>query len=151
MMGNWVIALMVAPLFVFSADNEEEPEPISPSYIVEQGETLMHSGRKVVVTFDVASIMVVPTTYPDGSSHQVLHLVPDNVDAKFTAPIAPELEEKLGRIGIADVAKHFKGKRVTLEGYVSGTALALLFSPTVWTFHLSLHSLDSIRAVDQKG
>ncbi len=148
-MKYWIIALIVAPSLVFSADKEAERVPVSPAYIVEQGETMMHSGRKVVVTFDVASIMFVPTTYPDGSSHQVLHLVPDNVDAKFTAPIAPELEEKLGRIGIDDIAKHFKGKRVTLEGYVSGTALALLLSPTIWTYHVSIRSFENIRSVKQ--
>jgi hypothetical protein len=103
--------------------------------------------QEIIVRFDVGSIMTVPTTYPDGSKHQVLHLVPNEGDAKFTAEITPPFLKQLKRIGIDDIPKHFVGKTVTLQGYVSGTGMALVGSPTIWTYHMTLHSYENVQAV----
>ncbi len=119
---------------------------LSPQDIIDNGPKLMDR-EKVVVRFEVGSIMKVPTIYPDGSKRQVLHLVPNDVDAKFTAPISPKFLNKLNRIGIDDVSKHFVGRTVTLQGFVSGTATELIGSPTFWTYHITLNSYENVQSV----
>ncbi len=127
-------------------DNSEPQTVFSAREVVENGPELKDR-KEIVVRFTVGSIMTVPTTYPDGSKHQVLHLVPNDVDAKFTAPITPEFLKKLKRIGIDDISNHFVGRTVTLRGYVSGTAMGLIGSPTRWTYHITLNSYENVQAV----
>jgi len=151
-MKNCLPALLLAPMICFSADakkpdSTDRKPPLTPGYIVEHGQALKNDMAKVVVRFDVAAIATVPTTFPDGTTHEVLHLVPSDIGAKFTAPISPQFQERLKQIGISDIRAHFEGATVTLEGHVSGTGMALVLSPTVWTYHVQLQSFENIRSV----
>jgi hypothetical protein len=152
MMKRCLTALLLAPMICLGADSknpesENEPPPLTPGHIVAHGQALKNAMKEVVVRFDVAAIATVPTAFPDGTTHEVLHLVPSGIGAKFTAPISPKFEERLKQIGITDIRAHFEGATVTLKGHVSGTGMALVLSPTVWTYHVQLQSFENIRSV----
>jgi len=131
---------------------DETPAPakaqpmLSPEDIIENGPELMNQ-QNTVVRFQVASILKVPTHYPDGSEHEVLHLAPNRVDGKFTASIEPEFLHQLQSIGIDDISKHFVGKTVTVQGHVSNRSIGGFGSPVHWTYHIALTSCDNVLSV----
>lgn len=121
----------------------------TPTELVSQGgKGLWDSVTKFVVEFRVASIRLVRTTYPNGETRQVPHLVAsDGVDftaPNFTVRISQEVEASLKRIGIANLDEHFTGKTVMIRGTVSRTGLMLIGSETRWTFQIHLRSLDQL-------
>lgn len=144
-----LVFLFLATSICIAADPEKEFPIFSPTEIIKNGEDLRNGPKKVLVEFEVSAVQTVPTNYPDGSDRQVLHLVPAEAqgDGSFTAPISPEFHERLNKIGINDISAHFVGSTVLLEGYISGTSLNLILSPTYWTYHVSLYSFENIRSV----
>jgi hypothetical protein len=133
-----LLALLLTSSIGIAAESDAGPAILTPAEIIKNGQLLKNGMKKVIVRFEIGSIMTVPTIYPDDSKHQVFHLVPSGVDAKFTAPITPQFLAQLTQIGIADIKGHFEGKTVTLEEYVSGTATMIILPPTVWTYHMSI-------------
>ncbi len=145
----FLLLLFFTSSFCMAADTEKSPPIFSPSDIIRNGEGFMNGLRKFVVEFQVGSIQTVPTSYPDGSTHQVIHLIPMAAECNggFSVPIEPPFFKRLKEIGIEDVQTHFVGATVTLEGYVTGTALEIYGSPAVWTYHMPMNSFDAIRSV----
>jgi hypothetical protein len=124
---------------------------LSPSELVKTGgKALWDNTTKFRVRFEVQSVRSVPTLFPDGQRHTILHLVPsDSFSSRddFTVPIWREVQAALHRIGVTDIAKHFTGKVIEVEGVVSATGLELIGSETRWTYHVTVRSLDQIRFV----
>ena len=128
-----------------------EAKTLSPSQLLTQEkERLFDNSTEFTIQFCVHSVAERPTTYPDGSKHQVLHLIPRgnipsirNING-FTVPLTREIEAQLHRIGISDIKNHFSRKVLTMKGVVSQTGLMLIGSPTSWTHHISIRSLDQI-------
>ena len=109
----------------------------------------MNGPQRVLVEFQVGSIQTVPTGYPDGSTHQVIHLISTEAEGNegFSVPIEPQFLNRLKAIGIENIRAHFVGATVVLEGFVSGTARRIYGSPTEWTYHVSMNSFDTIRSI----
>lgn len=144
-------ALIFVASLCSAADSVDTLPVLTPADIVRDGQSLKNERNKIIVRFEVASVTTVPTISADGAIHQVFHLRPDAADAAFSAPISPEFVDQLKRIGIVDIAAHFTGKIVTLEGYVSGTATMLISSPTTWTYYVSINSFDNIKVSAAAG
>lgn len=152
------VAMSLGTASVLFADDKPDTEKttlktVTPTEIIKNGKD-WKDFNQVVVTFTVSSIMTVPTVYADGTEQDAYHLVSDEGGAKFTVPISPKLLKDFQRIGIRDLKQHFVGKTVTIEGYVTRTGLALILSPTIWTYHVQAKSFDNFKSVidteDQK-
>lgn len=124
-------------------------KPLSPKELVARGSVLMNTNKDVAVRLSVRSVETVPTILADGSTLEVLHLVSndDVTGNKFSAPINPRCLAQLKQIGIDDIAKHFVGRSVTVRGTVTATGLDLYASPTMWTYHIELRSVDDVLSV----
>ena len=141
--------LALAFLIPFSFTTEAAgPRQVTPAQLVTQGgEALWDHSTQFSVRFNVHSVRSVPTIYPDNSRHTVLHLVPlEEIPGRhdFTVPISRQVEATLTRIGIRDIRKHFSGRDIEFTGSVSKTGLHLILSESVYTYHISLRSLDQI-------
>jgi hypothetical protein len=143
-----MILLVTSLLFCGVHTIQAAERALSPSELVRTGgKALWDNTTRFRVRFEVQSVRSVPTIFPDGERHTILHLVPsDSFSSRddFTVPISREVEATLHRIGVTDIAKHFTGKVIEVEGVVSATGLDLILSETRWTYHVTLRSLDQI-------
>lgn len=134
--------IIVSPVDHLAAD--DQVILWTPTELVAKGgDKLWDNVTEFVVQFRVASVRSVPTIFPDGDKRQVPHLVPAAED-NFTVPISQEVESALRRTGITNLEEYFTGKTVRVRGVVSQTGLDLIGSETIWTFHISLRSLDQL-------
>ena len=144
-----VILAIVLPWTALGNDSQT----MTPNQLLTQEkERLFDNVTEFTIHFYVSVVTERPTTFPDGSSHQVLHLIPSDstpLDCGFSVPLTRETEATLKRIGITDIKKHFTGKIITVKGLASQTGLMLIGSPTRWTHHIGLRSLDQIVSLEE--
>ncbi|MGB0582590.1 MAG: hypothetical protein ACPGVU_23135 [Limisphaerales bacterium] len=134
--------------FIHTGTSAATTQRATPAHLVTKGgKALWDNTTEFRVHFHVHAVRSVPTIFPDETKHTILHLVPrQEIPGRhdFTAPISREFEATLKRIGIRDLRKHFTGRDIEVKGTVSATGLDLILSKTVWTYHISLRSLDQI-------
>jgi serine/threonine-protein kinase len=139
------------------ADADDPPPPagvLTASQAVEQGNALYHSRKKVTVRFRVESVTHGTLRDEQGKESKRWNLsskaASDRVDpTAFSVLLSPEAEAALDQRGVRDIARHYLGRLIEVEGVVYGVGLELVSQPdTVWTYHMDVNSLDQIRMLD---
>jgi|GEM_PF-752949 len=121
---------------------------LTPKQIVEQGEKLYLSRERIAVQFQVSSSSPITVTDEKGVQHEQFDLYAAEAP-EFSVRITHQGLAALKAAGVKDVAKHFTGKKIKVEGTVYGVGLNLLARrDTLWTFHLDVDSLDQVSMVD---
>ncbi len=141
--------------------NAADPPPppagvLTASQVVEQGNALYHSRKKVTVRFRVESVTHVTLRDAQGKESKRWNLsskpASDRVDpTAFSVVLSPEAEAALVRRGVSNIARHYFGTLIEVEGVVYGVGLDLVLQPeTIWTYHMDVNSSEQIqiRAVD---
>ncbi len=129
---------------------------LTASQVVEQGNALYHSRKKVTVRFRVESATQISQRDEQGKESKRWNLsskaASDRVDpTAFSVLLSPEAEAALVRHGVSNIARHYFGTLIEVEGVVYGVGLDLVSQPkTTWTYHMDVNSLEQIqiRAVD---
>ncbi|MGJ8696804.1 MAG: hypothetical protein ACSHYF_10825 [Verrucomicrobiaceae bacterium] len=129
----------------------EIPQIISPSQLATFDKEHLHNNSTTfTIRFEVHAVRKTPTIFADGTRHQVLHLIPGDDfpgNDSFTVPLSRKVETRLKHLGIANIADHFTGKTVTVKGVISNTGLHLIGSPTIFTHHIAIRSMDQILSI----
>jgi len=124
----------------------EQVAVLTPKQIVNNGQELYHSRKRIAVQFQVASTRPIIVPDEEGTQHEQYDLYAEDVPA-FSVRLTDQAVNWLKISDAADVARCFVGKSIRVEGTVSGVGLDVIYRPTQWTYHLDLHSLDQLREV----
>lgn len=133
-------------LCLCASDSFSMKRSMSPAELLASDQAALFDNTTIFrVQFEVGAVRPTPTHYPDGSRHNVLHLVPTgDTGEDFTVEISRMVEATLLRIGVEDIEKHFTGQSIMVEGIMGQTGLDLIGSETIWTYHITLRSLDQL-------
>lgn len=105
----------------------------------------------VIVVGDITSVAPQRVSTPDGKTYENLLLYMDSESGRFSIALSPKAQAALHRIGIEDLAAHFRGKAIRIEGRIGLTSLNLVGSPSKYFYDVQVDDLDQFLSVRSAG